>query len=185
MPAAQYYPMYTPLDDRIPFCEWFVIPYTLWYGYLAAMHIYLMLTDVPAFRRLMWFQIVTFGLAVLIFAVYPTCQQLRSAEFPRENILTRLVALYYRIDTNTNVCPSLHCVGSIAVAIAAFDAPRLRRTLWRPAIVLTAVLICMSTVFIKQHSAVDVFWGLVLSLVGYFAVYRLPARRKRGRNERI
>lgn len=184
IPVTHFYPMYVKLDDWIPFCEWFVIPYTVWYGYLVAMHIYLLMTDVPAFRRMMWFLIVTFGTAVLVFAAYPTVQELRPAEFPRDNWLTRFVGLYYSIDTNTNVCPSLHCVGSVAVAIAAFDAPQMSKP-WRWAIVVTAVLICLSTVFIKQHSVVDVFWGLVLSLAGYLAVYQLPKWRKRGKHERI
>lgn len=181
VPVAHYYPMYVRLDDWIPFCEWFVIPYTVWYGYLAAMHIYLLLADVPAFRRMMWFLIITFGTAVLIFLIYPTSQELRPETFPRDNLLTRFVAGYYSIDTNTNVCPSLHCVGSVAVAIAAFDTSKLRRSLWRSVILVTAVLICLSTVFIKQHSAVDVFWGLVLSLAGYLLVYRLPRWRKEGK----
>lgn len=186
VPVTQYYPMYVPLDDWIPFCEWFIIPYVVWYGYLAAMHIYLLLTDVPAFRRLMWFQIATYAVAVAVFLLYPTCQELRPAVFPRENLLTRLVAGIYSIDTNTNVCPSLHCVGSAAVAIAAFDAPKLRRGLWRPAIAAMAVLISISTVFVKQHSVMDVFWGLVLSLAGYLLVYCLPQWRKRGKkNARI
>ena len=179
IPATHYYPMYVRLDDWIPFCEWFVIPYTIWYFYLAGMHLYLMVRDVPAFRRMMWFFIVTFGIAVVIFAVYPTVQELRPTEFPRDNLLTRFVGAYYRIDTNTNVCPSLHCTGSAAVAIAAFDTKKLGK-FRRWAIVGMAVLICMSTVLIKQHSVVDVFWGLVLSLAGYLTVYR-----GRGKHERI
>ena len=177
-PATEYFPMYVPLDDWIPFCEWFVIPYTIWYGFMAAMHIYLLLTDIPAFKRMMWFFIVTFGVATLIFAVYPTSQELRPEVFPRDNLLSRFVNLYYMVDTNTNVCPSLHCVGSLAVALAAFDAKRLNG-LWKAVITLTAVLICLSTIFMKQHSIVDVFWGLVLSLAGYLLVYRLPSRRRR------
>ncbi len=184
LPAAEYYPMYLPLDDWIPFCEWFVIPYTIWYGFMAAMHIYLLLTDIPAFKRMMWFFIITFGVATLIFTVCPTSQELRPEVFPRDNLLSRLVGLYYTIDTNTNVCPSLHCVGALAVVIAAFDAKSVNR-LWRAAIALTAVLICLSTVFVKQHSIVDVFWGVILSLAGYLLVYRLPGWRKRKKNDRI
>ena len=61
LPAAEYYPMYLPLDDWIPFCEWFVIPYTIWYGFMAAMHIYLLLTDIPAFKRMMCFLSLPLG----------------------------------------------------------------------------------------------------------------------------
>ena len=31
--AESYYPMHCALDDWIPFCELFIIPYTFWYFY--------------------------------------------------------------------------------------------------------------------------------------------------------
>ena len=32
--VGHYYSMHCPLDDMIPFCEWFLIPYLLWFVYL-------------------------------------------------------------------------------------------------------------------------------------------------------
>ena len=39
------------------------------------------------------------------------------------------------------------------------------------AAVLLTVSISLSTLFLKQHSVIDVFWGLVMSAVMYFIVY--------------
>lgn len=33
--------MHCPLDDIIPFCEWFVIPYLLWFLYIPAIFVFL------------------------------------------------------------------------------------------------------------------------------------------------
>ncbi len=173
--------MVCALDAWIPFCEWFLIPYLFWFVFLVGMHIYLLLFDPAAFRRFMQFIILSYSVTVIVYIFYPTCQQLRPTEFPRDNWLTRFMGWFYRFDTNTNVCPSLHCVGSLAVAFAAFDTPRFQTRGWRLAFGGTALLISASTMLVKQHSAVDVFWAYVLCGAAYLAVYVLPEKiHKRG-----
>lgn len=177
-PASACYPVWCPLDDRIPFCEPFMIPYLFWFVFLVGMNLYLGLFDPGAFRRFMRFIMITYGGSLLIYAICPTCQELRPETFPRDNLLTRWVADFYDFDTNTNVCPSLHAVGSFAVAFGAWDTRRFRKWGWRIAFGVTACVIAISTVFVKQHSILDVFWAVVLSAAAYVIVYRLPHRRK-------
>ena len=62
--ADFYYPMYCRLDDLIPFCEWFLIPYLFWFVYLVGMHLYTLLYDVDAFQRMMKYIIMAWFLAV-------------------------------------------------------------------------------------------------------------------------
>lgn len=180
IPRPYFHPMWCPLDDLIPFCEWFIIPYLFWFVYLIGMHIYLALVDVPAFKRFMYFIILIHAVTLVVYALYPNCQELRVVDFPRDNILSRMVADFYAFDTNTNVCPSLHCLSSMAVIFAAWDTPRLKRGVWRAAFTVTGLVIAVSTVFVKQHSILDVFWGWGLAAVAYVAVYVAPKwfRRK-------
>ena len=35
MPTGRYWATQLPVDARIPFCEWFIIPYCLWYPFLV------------------------------------------------------------------------------------------------------------------------------------------------------
>jgi len=58
------------------------------------------------------------SLSTVIFLLWPSCQELRPAAFPRDNLFTRCVALLYASDTNTNVFPSEHAIGSAAVWMA-------------------------------------------------------------------
>ena len=170
-----YYVMHSPLDDMIPFCEWFVLFYCAWYPLLVTVGIYLLLRDAPAFRRYMAFLAVTFFASVLIWLLIPNGQDLRPQVFPRENLPTTLVAALYRIDTNTNVFPSVHVVGSVGAALAVWDSPRLRaHPLLRWGVPVLAALICISTLFIKQHSVLDVVSGLVLSLLAAIPIYLIP-----------
>ena len=170
-PRTTWHPVWCPLDDRIPFCEWFFIPYMFWFVFLVGMHVYLGFFDVPAFRRFMYFIILSYGITMVIYLIYPTCQELRPTQFSRDNFLTRFAAGFYEFDINTNVCPSLHCVGSMAVAFGAWDTERFKKPLWRIAFMGMALLISVSTVFVKQHSILDVLWAWLLCAVCYVIIY--------------
>lgn len=174
IPRDHYAPVWCHLDDLIPFCEWFLIPYLFWFVFLAGMHLYLLLFDPKAFRKFMYFIMVTYGVTMLVYLIYPTCQELRPAQLPRDNFLTRLMVWFYTFDTNTNVCPSLHVVGSMAVAFAAWDTPRFQKPSWKAAFLGTALLISVATVFVKQHSILDVVWAMVLCAAAYAVVYGVP-----------
>lgn len=179
MPMDRYWATQLPLDAHIPFCEWFVIPYCLWYPFLVITGLYLLRRDRAAFRRYMLFLGTTFLLSAAIWLLVPNGQDLRPAVFPRENPLTALTAGLYRIDTNTNVFPSVHVLGSVGAALAVRDCRALKRKkLLRTGAVLLAAAICISTVFIKQHSVLDVVGGLLLGGLAARSVYRAsPALR--------
>ena len=40
IPAERCTPVHMWLDDVIPFCEWFLIPYVFWYGLVAFSLVY-------------------------------------------------------------------------------------------------------------------------------------------------
>lgn len=173
VPVQHYWDTQLPMDALIPFCEWFAIPYCLWYPLLIGMGVYLLLRDKPAYRRYMVYLGATFLLSVVIWVLLPNCQGLRPAVMPRDNLLTQCIAGLYRIDTNTNVFPSVHVVGSVGAVFGLLDCRRLRRNKAAAFfITILAVLICASTVFIKQHAVLDVFGGLALSLFTAVPVYR-------------
>jgi len=171
-----YIEVYCPLDDLIPFCEWFVLPYIFWFVLLFAMQVYTLFCDVPAFRRMMYFTMFTYGVTLIIYSIFPTCQNLRPQVFPRVNALTRFLADFYAYDTNTNVCPSIHVLGSVAVLFASWDTKRFRTKAWKWAFGVVTLLICLSTVHLKQHSFVDVLAALPLCALGYWLVYRKKKR---------
>lgn len=168
-PEQDYWSVYSPLDEHIPFIEYFVLPYYLWYPLLFSTGLILLLRDIPAFKKYMLFLIISFGGALLICLLVPNGQDLRPESFPRSNIFSSLVGLMYSMDTNTNVFPSMHVLGSVAAAAAVFKSEKTQAL--RPLWLLLAILISASTVFIKQHSILDVLGALVLALPIYMALY--------------
>jgi len=171
-PAPFYYPVHCALDDVIPFCEWFLIPYLFWFPFLVGMHLYTLLYDTDSFRRMMGYIILTYSLTLVIYWAFPTCQELRPESFARDNILTRIAAAYYAFDTNTNVCPSIHVIGSLAVMEAALHSPKIKGNAWNWAFVLCAIAISLSTVFMKQHSALDIAAALPICLAAHLIFFR-------------
>ena len=167
-----YHPMYCSFDDLIPFCEWFLIPYMFWFVFLVGIHLYTLLYDVDTFRRMMKYIIITYSTAMLIYFIFPTCQELRPIQFERDNILTRFITGFYQFDTNTNVCPSIHVIGSLAVMEAALWSRQIQSRGIKAAFVIVAVLICLSTVFMKQHSIIDLFAALPICFIAHFLCYR-------------
>lgn len=166
-PVKAYYPMHCAVDDWIPFCEVFVVVYILWFIFLAGTLLYMLFYDVEIFSRMMKFFIVTFTLGILIFIIFPNCQQLRPESFARDNVFTKLVAMLYGIDTNTNVCPSLHVAGSFGAMFGIWHSKRFRSLWWKISAVVLTVLITLSTMLIKQHSFLDCAAALPLTALGY------------------
>lgn len=170
--TGDYWATQLPLDSLIPFCPFFVVFYCLWYPLLVAVGLYLLAADRPGFRRYMAFLSVSFFLSLLIWALIPNGQDLRPDLTRQADFFSRWVGALYAIDTNTNVFPSVHVVGAIGAAWAVWDCPSLRRRRW-PGIAATvlAALICLSTVFIKQHSLLDAAGGAALAMAVGAAVY--------------
>lgn len=169
-----YHTVYAPLDAMIPFCEWFVFPYLLWFAAIVGMLAYTFFFDVRSFKRFMWFVMITYTLTLLIYLVWPTKQELRPDVFLRDNWMTRFMADFYAYDTNTNVCPSLHVIGAWTVCCCAWHTKGMRHIAWRIGHTVLAVLITLSTVFLKQHSVHDVWPALLICAVTYIGLFTVP-----------
>lgn len=167
IPAERCMPVHCWFDDVIPFCEIFVIPYVGWYFLIAGSLLWFALHNVENFKRLQIFIMVTQALAMVAYIAFPTRQDLRPLVFPRENFLTDCVALLYSLDTNTGVCPSLHCAYSIGIASVWLKEKNASRVL-KAFVIIFVILVCLSTMFIKQHSAVDFFAAIPVCLAAEF-----------------
>ena len=180
-PVDYYYPVSCALDAHIPFCEYFLIPYLFWFIYLIGMHLYTLLYDIEAFRKLMRFIIISYSIGMVSYLLFPTCQELRPLAFERDNPFTRFLYYFYQFDTNTNVCPSLHVVGSAAVWCTSWHIVRFRTPRWQFFFSSVAILICVSTMLLKQHSVIDVVAAIPVCVIAYyFSFKRNNTKKKQG-----
>lgn len=169
IPRDRCYVVYSPLDDLIPFCEYFVIPYVGWYLLVAGSLLYFALYNVENFKRLQIFIIVTQVVAMAIYVVFPNRQDLRPAldELGRDNFFIDIIRVLYTVDTSTNVCPSLHVGYSIGIASIWLKE---KSAHWgvKTFVVIFCILVCLSTAFIKQHSIVDAFVAIPMCILAEF-----------------
>lgn len=172
IPAETCYPVHCWLDDVVPFCEWFIIPYVSWYLLIVASLAYFLLYNVEGFKKLQTYIILTQVIAVAVYIVFPNRQDLRPEVFPRENLLTGLIGLIYTADTNTGVCPSLHVAYSLGIA-SIWLRERSVPGWVRACIVVWCGVICVSVAFVKQHSVADIFAAMGMCLfVEWFVFFR-------------
>ncbi len=170
IPFESCHVIHSSIDDIIPFMEIFVIPYVFWYLLIVVSLLYFALYNTDSFRKLQTFIIITQVIAVIIYIAYPSIQLLRPNPYPRDNLLTDLVALIQNVDTPTGVFPSLHVAYSAGIASVWLKEKRVN-VWWKVFVVISVILICLSTMFIKQHSALDVFGAIPVSIVAEIIVY--------------
>lgn len=152
------------LDAYIPFCEAFLIPYVAWFPLVPGMFWYFYKKDPESYLYLCRTILLGLTICLAIYAIFPNGQLLRRP-ITGDNILCELVRLLRKTDTPTNVCPSIHVFVSVTIALGAARAKSLAAQRRRQAaLMVLVVLICMATVFLKQHSIVDVACGVALSL---------------------
>ena len=170
IPAERCTPVHCYWDDFVPFCEWFVIRYVSWYFLIVGSLGWFLLYDIQKFRQLQTYIIVTQVIAMAVYILLPNRQDLRPEYFPRDNFCTRILELLYAFDTNTGVCPSLHVAYSLGI-ISAWLRKKDASRLWKIAVTIWCILICVSVSFVKQHSVVDIFAALPVGLLAEWFVY--------------
>lgn len=170
IPPERCHVIHCALDDRIPFNEFFLIPYTFWYALIVISLVWFGLYNPRNFRNLQTYIIITQVVAMAAYILYPSRQDLRPTEFVRDNFFTHIAALLYAFDTNTGVCPSLHVAYSLGIA-STWLKEKQASPLWKAFVVFAVIIISISTTFVKQHSVVDVLAALPVGLLAEFLVF--------------
>lgn len=160
------------LDNYIPFIEVFIIPYLLWFAYCIFFGLYFFFKEKETFCRMMYVGMIGMTLFVIVSYLYPNGLTLRPETFARDNIFVRLVQFIYATDTPTNVLPSIHVFNSMGIMFTVKNSETLKdNALAQWGSVILTTLIVLSTMFLKQHSIIDVMTGMTLACVTCDFVY--------------
>lgn len=166
--------MNSHLDRKIPFVRQFVLPYYFWFAYMAIGLFYVGIVSKKDFYKMELFLVLGMVISYIIFIFYP------NAQFPRpivkgKDIFSCMVKFIYNHDGTNNVFPSIHVCNALGVHSALINCDKLKQKKWLKRLSLMALLlICASTVFIKQHSIIDVIGGVILAGIIYVIIYKLP-----------
>ena len=187
--TRRYTVIHVALDDYIPFCEVFVVPYFLWFAYVAFVVMYFFFKDKEDYYKTCMFLFTGMTVFLLISTIFPNGHHLRPRVMPRDNIFTAMVAWLYKTDTPTNLWPSIHVYNSLG---AHFAICRSRHFANNRKVKTGSLILCVSiilaTMLIKQHSVWDVATAFAMAVVMYMVVYSedsiLGLKRKRKRERR-
>lgn len=161
------------VDDYIPFCEAFVIPYFLWFAYVAGVVLFLFFKDKLEYSKACTFLFTGMTIFLIISTLWPNGHYLRPAVMPRDNVFTQMVANLYNTDTATNLWPSIHVYNSLGAHFAVIHCKAFQNKKGiRIGSLILAVSIILSTMLIKQHSVFDVLTAFGMAAIMYALVYR-------------
>ena len=124
---VRHYMIHSPIDNHIPFIEYFIVPYLVWFVFIAVTVAYFLIKDKWGFYRLCAFLFSGMTIFLIICTVFPNALNLRPTVFPRDNVFTDMVKVLYKTDTPTNVLPSIHVFNSIGVSIAISHSNDLKK----------------------------------------------------------
>ncbi|WP_122641757.1 phosphatase PAP2 family protein [Luxibacter massiliensis] len=176
--TTNYHVIHSVIDDKIPFIEYFIVPYLLWFVFIIATFLYFFFTDVEGFYKLAKLMFAGMTIFLIISTLIPNGLNLRPVYFERDNIFVDMVRALYKTDTPTNVLPSLHVFNSIGACIAIFHSEALKK---HPIISWSAYilsgLIILATMFLKQHSVIDVMAAVLMAYILYQFVYESERKK--------
>ena len=154
--TVQFWP-----DEIMPFIPEFVIPYLSWFLLVPLAVLFFLLTEKDRYFELCFLLFTGMTVCLFIYTVFPTQVALRQPLIT-EGFCTDLIRMIRETDTATNVLPSIHVANTVAVMLVASRSRALRGWM-KHAVNIWGIMICLSTMFIDQHSIADVLCGCGLA----------------------
>ncbi len=158
------------LDDKIPFLPWTISIY-YWIYILIFLPI-LTIRNFELFNAVAKAYAFGIFISLSIFLIFPVTIK-RPVIINPENFFEWWVWVNYTIDRPTTLFPSMHVSNAILSALSIF---RWSKKIGYPALIFS-IMICLSTLTVKQHFIVDVIAGFILALSAYW-LFIVPYIRK-------
>ncbi len=174
-PAKEYHIISCPLDRLIPTIPLFFIPYALWWLlFPGALLYFLVFGRKKDFLKLCFILFGGYTVCLLTYFLYPNGIDIRTP-LAGSDICSAAIRILRAGDPPQNVCPSMHVSSTVAICLTVLECRDISSR-WKRWIAILSVLIILATMFIKQHSVVDVVLGMLLSLLLRFVWRRFSVR---------
>ena len=182
VPPKDVHLIHCALDDRIPNMAIFIYPYVSWFPYiLVCAALAIKNLDDRQFKKAVLVLTTGMNIFLLISYVWPTGLDLReSIVYDLHTLSGNLLKFVQTLDTPKSVFPSMHVYVTLLLQYTLEMQKKLIPAwgIWVGRVL--AVLIVLSTMFTKQHSAVDVTAAIVMFAVLALAAEKLVKKPKEG-----
>ena len=151
-----------PVDDKIPFLPWTVLPYCFWFPLIVFYPLVVFRTDPYSYCSYLMTMVMEIVLSVVCYLIYPTSFQ---RPVPPDGFWGNFMKFVYQGSyRGLNCAPSLHCSSCFLVICVSFTCAGM--SLWvRGFTVSIAIMIVLSTLTTKQHTLIDVLTAVPLFLI--------------------
>lgn len=148
----------TSVDNSIPLIKVFILPYVGWYAFIFIMMVYLCYKD----RKTYFITIIAYmlGLIASFITFYIFQTTVPRPDITGSDFLSKMILSIYRADKPYNCFPSIHVLTSFLM-VKAIMASSIRNKINLSIVWISAILISISTLFIKQHVILDVVSGII------------------------
>ena len=167
--------------DIFPLSVIWVIPYALWYPFIASAGVWLILkSNEKLFREFTAGFLLTCTLGVLTYYLFPT--YIIDPALPGTDFFSKTLLFLQSIDGDYAAFPSSHIYVTVILALF-FDRwyPQYR-WLW----LFIYVMIALSTLFTQQHYILDVVGGTVYAWIGYrFGLWWVERKRTASPRQKV
>lgn len=179
---APILPKISSIDDLIPIVPIFIVPYVWSYLFWAMAPMAVSKCKYEYFLDFMAAELFAWILGGIMLILMPTYMD-RVAEGlydeSRKGFFAEWLKFWYSLDGGDmayNLFPSFHCINSALAYLGV--CKRKEIPLWfRIYSLVTAVLIFLSTVYVKQHFVVDIVGGIIVAVIAYVVCINLKAGR--------
>ncbi len=164
VPDSAVHIIETPLDKIIPTIPVFFVPYGFWWLLFPGAILYFLFFGTKEdFLKLCFILFGGYTICMVVYTIWPNGLALREPIYTTD-IFSKGVLWLRSIDPPRNVCPSMHVSSTVAIDIVVRECSYIK-TKYKNIESIIAILICVSTVFIKQHSVIDVVLGWAMSIL--------------------
>lgn len=151
------------IDDKIPFVEWSVLVYVLWFPLIALFPIALFYVNEEAYVFYITAMFMEVVLSVICYMIYPTTFKRPK---PSDKLSGKLMAIVFKGSyRGVNCAPSLHCSSCYLIIFTALMA---MHNVTGIISIIVAVAIVISTMTTKQHTVIDVLSAIPMFVVCAF-----------------
>lgn len=156
--GLQTHTLATALDSLIPFLPGFLVPYVGCFVHWALTY-YIVYKTEDGFARLFTAAVVGYIICFIVYLAWPTTITRPADE--AKGVWGFVYGVICASDAPLNLFPSMHCMVAYLCAASTLRCPNAGR-LYKAFSCIMLALVCMATVFVKQHYALDVLGGILL-----------------------
>lgn len=168
-------PKIPAIDNLFKFTPIFIIPYVIAYAFWVVGALAKSLDGKRAYINYLFANFLAYLVGCVIFIIFPTTLSRTNEgvfEALDDNFLGWLCRFIFNCDGGEyghNLLPSFHCMLSVLCYLGVMNNKHFTLS-FRIYSLVGCIIICLSTLFVKQHYFLDVISGVVLAIGSFYLV---------------